>query len=226
MINEEDLKEYRENGRKLFRSAENLRSSSVDLSALMESLEKVLSKGGIGDVRDAKDAEIEDSDWTDWFNCACSRNKDVRNKNPGKKGPASVVGTLTYIVRLCGAENATEQNLDWPWMDQTCLIMGWHKEKGEYWWIEFFDPNNSEAENICHHGNGLWGWQDTGYEDAADAAYYGGFFFALPIFALRNESDLMKFVLEPLKILFEADHPHTVAAEALAGVPVLTPAAG
>lgn len=36
----------------------------------------------------------------------------------------------------------------------------------------------------------------------------------------------MKFVLEPLKILFEAKHPHTVAAEALAGVPVLTPAAG
>lgn len=223
MITEEDLKEYRENGRKLFRSTENLRRSSDDLSALMDSLEEMLSKGkaDIGEV-EATDKKNK-FDKTDWVARASLRNWKVKCETEEEP-----VGALTYIVRLCGAEDAIEQDLDRPWLDQACLIMGWHKcddyeECDSFWSVGDFDSHN--AKNLHHRGNGLWAWPWQ-YEDGEADEYYGGFFFALPIFALKDERDLMKFVLEPLKILFEAKHPHTVAAEALAGVPVLTPAAG
>ena len=213
MITSED----RENGRKLFRSTENLWRSSDDLSALMDSLEEMLSKGkaDIGEV-EATDKKNK-FDKTDWVARASLRNWKVKGET--EEEPA---GALTYIVRLCGDEDAIEQDLDRPWLNQACLIMGWHK-CDDFWSVGDFDSH--DAKNLHHRGNGLWAyfWQ---HEDGEADEYYGGFFFALPIFALKDERDLMKFVLKPLKILFEAKHPHTVAAEALAGVPVLTPAAG
>ena len=76
MITSED----RENGRKLFRSAGNLWQSSDDLSALMRSLEEMLSKGkaDIGEV-EATDKKNK-VDKTDWVARASLRNWDVKGE--------------------------------------------------------------------------------------------------------------------------------------------------
>ena len=97
--------------------------------------------------------------------------------------------------------------------------MGWHKGETAYWDIEYFEPY--KLGDLQYRGNGLWTWADEG------AKYYNyNGFFALPIFVLKDENDLKNFVLKPLETLFNAENAGDVAAEAFAGVPVLTPAAG
>jgi len=102
----------------------------------MRRLEDMLSEG----KADIGEVEVTDKknkvDKTDWVARASLRNWDVKGETEEEE-PA---GALTYIVRLCGAEDATEPHPDWPWLDQACLIMGWHKGETAYWNIEYFEP--------------------------------------------------------------------------------------
>ena len=168
-------------------------------------------KVDIGEIEDA--GEEDESDETDWVTWACSGNAKVRVRK-AKRGRASFAGTVTCIIRLCGSEDAAEQDPGWPWLNQACLIMGWHKND-DFWYLENFEPAN--VANVHHRGDGLWAWQDA--DDKGDYA----FFFALPIFALRDEGELKRLALTPLKVLFEADDPRAAAAAAFNGVPVLQP---
>lgn len=117
------------------------------------------------------------------------------------------------MVRLCETEDSEPDQERWPWLDQASLIIGWHTNK-EYWSITDFGvhPDNT----LIYRNSGLWQW------DGGDIIQ-DGYFFALPLFAPRNEIDLQRFVAAPLLELFASKSPSTAAEEALRDVPILTP---
>lgn len=197
-------------GQTLFQSAENLRKSALDLDALMESVWDVLSEESFagGEVREAN--KEDDSFGNDWVTPIYTGNGEVRGK--GKGSPR--LGTITYVVRLCGNDAPVTQRPDWPWLDQACLFIGWHKQN-DFWGPEDFEP--SEAESLHHRGDGLWAYKD--HDDNEDY----GFFFVLPIFELKNEKNVKEYIVNPLKHLFNADDPKSVAEDALGEAPVLLP---
>lgn len=216
MTNEEII----ENGRRLFKSAENLRQSSPDLDALMESLWEIAKeKDFFGEIEDLGD---EDVGWSvGWLANAHAYNAAVfsypesvpgqrgRRKNPTK------IGTLTFILRLCNSGELEDHTAKWPWLDQACLILGWHPKdnSNEQWWIDNFTPDEESQAAIHHFGHGLWAWRGDGRNYA--------YFFVLPIFAFRTEEDLKKIALRPLKKLFHSDDPVRAAEEVLSDVPAL-----
>ena len=74
-----------ESGRKLFQSAENLRRSSTDLDALIDSLWEMLSEQevDIGEVEYAN--KEDDDDGTDWVSWVYSYNMKIRSRKGGRK---------------------------------------------------------------------------------------------------------------------------------------------
>lgn len=202
-----------EHSQRLFQSAENLRKSALDLDALMESVWNVLSEESFegGEVRGA-DKE-DDSFGNYWVTPIHTGNGEVRGK--GKGSPR--LGTITYLVRLCGNDAPVTQPPDWPWLDKACLFIGWHKHN-DFWGPEDFEP--SEAEKLHHKGYGLWAYKD--HDDNEDY----GYFFVLPIFALKDEKDVKERCVDPLKVLFATKDPKSVAKDALGGSPVLLPSSG
>lgn len=199
-----------EEGKTLFRSAENLRRAALDLNALMDSIWDILSEETFlgGEVRDAH--KEDDYFGNDWITPIYASNGEVRGKGKG----APRLGTITYVVRLCGNSVPFAPLPNLPWLDQACLFIGWHKGN-DYWGPEDFEP--SEEANLHHRGRGLWAYRE--HEDSED---YGNF-FALPIFALRTEDDLKRIVVEPLKKLFQAKDPELVVEDTLRDIPVLMP---
>lgn len=195
-----------ENGRKLFRSAENLRRSSLDLDALMESLHEIVMEETFADGAIEKVKGEDESSGTDWVTHIYTDNYKIRRTGRGR----ALLGTITFVVRLCGEEEPVD-GPDWPWLDQACLLVCWHKDVDDHWYAGNFEP--SEEAHIRDHRNGLWSWQ----HDGEDWSY----FFALPIFSLRNEADLRRLVVKPFKILFESDDIPGAIAAAFMNVPVL-----
>ncbi|PLS21967.1 hypothetical protein C0U40_05865 [Amylibacter cionae] len=202
-----------ENGKILFQSAENLMQAALDLDALMESIWDLLAEETFlgGEMKDSSHAD--DNSGNDWITPIYSANGEVRGK--GKGSPR--LGTITYVVRLCGKGSLLPPLPNWPWLEQASLFVGWHK-LNDYWGPEDFEP--SEADNLHHRGHGLWA-----YRDEKDRQDYGHF-FALPLFSLRTENDLKRFIVTPLKTLFQADDLEAVVKEALREVPVLLPSSG
>jgi len=190
MTNEEIL----ENGRNLFQSAENLRQSAPDLDALMASLSDLLSKETFAGGKAKYASREDDSSGNDWIATTYTGNFEVRGQGRG----APRIGTITYVVRLCGNDAPSSQDPTWPWLDQACLFVGWHRNH-DYWGPEDFEP--SEARNLHHRKHGLWAYCHP--EENEDSAY----FFAVPIFALQNEKDLRCVVVDPLTTLFQNDSP-------------------
>lgn len=211
-----------ESGRRLFQSAENLRQSAPDLNALMLSIWEALEETTLfGDVEDLGDEGTGGDE--EWLTTAYAYNAAVFSspeRLQGQRGPSKKpkrIGTLTFIVRLCGQRGVEEYTAKWPWLDQACLIVGWHPKDNpdDNWVIDNFDPEDENLAGIIHVGNGLWAWQEQGKKYA--------YFFAIPIFAFRNENDLKRLALRPLKILFDSDDPVHAAEEALRGVLALQP---
>ncbi len=216
-------KEIEDNGKRLFLSAENLRKSAADLDALMDSLWEAVEKSDfLGEIDDLGD---EDGGGKGkWLAPAYAYNASVLSqplRKPGQKGrqpKAKKIGTITMVVRICNSEDIDLAEAPaWPWLSQACLIIGWHPEDNpdDQWYISDFDPSEKSKQCIHYITNGLWKWHD----DDTDYSY----FFALPIFALRDETDLRRYVLTPLKTLFNADDPASEAQEALKDIPVLKP---
>ena len=154
-----------ENGQRLFQSAENMRRSALDLDALMESLWDLLLEETFagGEVKDA--SREDDSSGNDWITPTYTGNGEIRSK--GKGSPR--LGTITYVVRLCGNGAPTSELPNWPWLNQACLFVGWHKSN-DYWGPEDFEP--SEADNLHHRGQGLWAYGDR--EGIEDYGYFLG----------------------------------------------------
>lgn len=211
-----------ENGQRLFQSAENLRKSAPDLDALLESLwDTLVDKRFFGDVRDIGDEDPGGKGV--WLSCGYAFNAGVLSRPkrlPGQKGPSrkpKQIGTVSIIARLCNSDNIEDDIPNWPWLNQACLIMGWHPKahSEDNWEIENFDPNEDSISCIKYVGDGLWVWD----EDHQDYAY----FFALPLYALRNEMDVKRYALHPLKTLFESKAPKSEAKCTLDKIPVLMP---
>lgn len=198
-----------EAGRRLFQSAENLRRSANDLDALLDSLWEMLVERRV-DLGEIKEADDENGGGKNaWLATAWAYNAtvmDTAERPAGARGRPRRPrprGTVTFLVRLCGFEDAQEPKPDWPWLDQACLIVGWHRGAGkedDFWEIANFEPSQGEGF-IRSAGKKVWAW----HEDGEDYAR----FFALPIFALRNEDDLKNHVLRPLKVLFEGGGAET-----------------
>lgn len=213
-----------ENGRRLFQSAENLRRSAVDLDAMMESLwESIEKKEFFGEIIDLGD---EDAGGVgEWVASAYAFNAGIVShpkRSPGQRGPSKKpkqVGTISIITRLCNSDDFDGETPNWPWLNQACLILGWHPKENpeDHWEIENFIPSDESRACIVHLGHGLWSWRDE--EGEGDYA----FFFLLPIFALSSETNLKDFAMRPLKNLFDAQDPWFVAKEVLQDVPVLLP---
>lgn len=208
-----------ENGRILARSARNVASASQELYPMLATLWEMLEKEktSLGRIEDAGDDET----WkNEWFPLSFGHNADVfefierREGQKGRLRKGERLGTVTMLVRLCGDSSTNDGDADWPWLDQACLLIGWHCYE-DYWIAENFDASSDNIEYVRHIGNGLWSWYE-GNEDCS-------FFFALPIFALQSEVDLKTKVIEPLIKLFNSDAPVDLAEAAFAGVPVLTP---
>lgn len=214
--------EIPEHGRKLFQSAENLRRSAASLQGMMDSLwEEIEEKEFFGECEDLDEEEITDSE--NWFTTAYARNAGILSRParaPSQKGrpkDPKQIGTISIVARLCNSDDIDGNLPDWPWLNQACLIVGWHPKQNpdDCWEIENFNPEDENLASIVHVGDGLWAWR----ESEGDYAY----FFVLPIFALTNEDALKRFALRPVKTLFDADDPKTVAEVALRDVPVLLP---
>ena len=183
----------------LYRSAENLRLASDELNAMMHSLWNMLAerKVDLGEIEDIGDeGEIE----TDWVVTAYAFNAKVlggpKEDGPQKRGRKKQIGTVTLLVRLCGSGEIEAGAPDWPWLKRACLIVGWHTgdNRGDWWGVENFEPS-SGADYIRNNGGRVWTWFE---EDEAYAS-----FFVVPVSALKDDGDLKRHVLEPLKKLFE-----------------------
>ncbi len=217
--------EIAENGRRLFQSTENLRKSIPDLYALIDSLRNFVEEEEFfGEVTDLGDEDAGGKG--EWLSTAYAYNAGVMSspkRVQGQKGPnksPKQIGTISIITRLCNSDDLNDAIPAWPWLNQACLIVAWHPKDNpeDNWEIENFEPNDENVVSIVHLGKGLWSWR----EDEKDYAY----FFVLPIFALRNEFDLKRFALHPLKLLFDADDPGAVAEDAFRNVHVLMPQSG
>ncbi|PFG64306.1 hypothetical protein AXZ77_2941 [Thioclava sp. ES.031] len=212
-----------EHGRKLFQSATNLRKSAPQLDSLLDSLwEKAQDEKYFGDVVDL--GEGSGGGAKAWIAPAYSYNAGIapspHKKNKGKKqANKAPFGTISFIVRLCNAIDANEDLPDWPWLTQACLIIGWHpnKEHDDKWNIENFEAVDENQVAIRFAGEGLWAWRDEGGDE--DYAY----FYVLPLFALTDDEKAEECALQPLKALFEAADPVSVAKEAFGNAPVLLP---
>lgn len=210
----------------LFQSAENLRRSSRDLDALMNSLWEMLEGRtvDIGEITDAGD-EGEDGEGG-WVTTAYAYNADVWTapaaRAPGQRGRnprPNRIGTISMIVRICGRGDACANEMDWPWLQQACLIIGWHKVE-DYWGLEDFEPENTPY--TIHSGSGLWRWEEEEHSNQDSREGYA-YFFVIPIFEIKDESSIKELVLKPLKKLFDADDPAKVAEQVLSDLPVLRP---
>lgn len=216
MTNEEII----ENGRRLFQSAENLRQSAPDLDALMQSLWEAV-EGIFGEIEDLGDEDTGgDGEWLATayaYNAAVLSVPERVSGQRGRRKKPKQIGSLTFIVRLCNSGDIEEHTVKWPWLDQACLILGWHSKDNpeDNWEIDNFNPEDENLSAIIHVENGLWAWQEHGENYA--------YFFAIPIFALQNENDLKRLALRPLKELFDSDDPVRAAKEAFSNVPVLRP---
>lgn len=211
-----------EHGRKLFQSATNLRKSAPDLDALLESLwEEVQDEKYFGDVVDLGDEDGGGA--KEWIASAYVFNAgiwpDTQKKDRGRKKNKTPSGTISFLVRLCNRMDVDEDLPDWPWLNQACLIVGWHPKENheDTWEIENFEVVDDNRKAIRHAGDGLWAWHET--EADEDYAY----FYALPIFALTGEKTARQFILQPLKTLFDAADPKSIAKQTLRDVPVLLP---
>lgn len=206
--------EITENGRRLFLSAQNLRRSAPDLNALMDSLWEAVEAEYFGPFQDLGD---EDSCDHGWMSTGYAYNAAVLSRGKSGQPLKKSIGSLTFIVRLCNTGEIEDGSVDWPWLDQACLILGWHgsDRTNDYWEIGNFDPTDENMASIAHAGSGLWAW-------APDGEHYSHF-FVIPIFALRNEHDLKKYALRPLKALFDSEDPVATAPEALKDVPAMHP---
>ncbi len=212
-----------EHGRRLFQSATNLRKAAPHLDALLDSLwEKAQKEKYFGGVVDL--GEENGGGAKEWIAPAYSYNGGIepypQKKNKGKKqAKQAPFGTISFIVRLCNATDANEDLPDWPWLNQACLIVGWHpdNEEEDKWRLEDFEAVHENRVTIRHAGGGLWAWRDEGEDE--DCAYV----YVLPIFALTDEESAEEYALRPLKALFEAADPVSLAKEALRNVPVLLP---
>lgn len=194
----------------LFDSAANVMRSAQNLDTLFSSLYDILSTTDFGG-RNEDDSGSDSSAGNDWITPVYSANILVKQLGRGNRPPR---GRITYLVRLSGVED-DDRALDWPWQSHACVIVGWHHGAKHSWAPEDFEP--SQRGSIHHIGNGIWGW-GNGPQTVAN-----GYFFVLPLFALRSDNDLRRLVAQPLRALFVAEDPRTVAAEALADVPVLGP---
>lgn len=206
-----------ENGRWLFQSAQNVRRSNADLNALLESLEEIVEKGYFKQIERLED---EDTAYeSDWISTGFAYNASVRMPRIPPQRKDRHIGSLTFIVRLCNLAEAENEPIDWPWLDQACLIVAWHRSQSDddQWEIENFEPTDENVASIYHRGGGVWEWKP----EPSDK--YKAYFFAIPIFSLRNESDLKRYALAPLKALFYSEDPVTSARDVLKGVPAMQP---
>lgn len=210
-----------EESRILNRSARNVGSAWLELGPMLDALWEMLEKEetSLGSIEDAGYDEVG---FNGWCCSSYSYNANVFEFIERKKGQKGCLrkgdrlGTITLLVRLCGDTNTDEEEAIWPWHDQACLFVGWHSLEGnreDKWEAGHFDASSENINSIRHFDHGLWAWSDEG----KDYAY----FFALPIFAVQSAKDLMKYVIEPLKVLFPSETPREVAERALKGVPVL-----
>lgn len=217
-----------EHGQMLFQSAENLRRSAASLQGMMDSLWDEIEKKKFSDEFEYwGDEEITDN--KGWMTTAYAYNVGVLScpeRAAGQRGPSKKpkqIGSVSIIARLCNSRDIDGEQHSWPWLNQACLIVGWHSkqnlddhwEPDDHWEIGHFEPEDENMASIVHVANGLWAWRG----DEVDYSY----FFVLPIFALTNEDDLKRFALRPAKTLFNADDPKALAQETFREVPVLFP---
>lgn len=211
-------------GRALARSALNLTSSGPDLQAMIDALSELLQKQSNSDREFSYCGETQDID-NAWLYRSAGYNFDVFEvveRSKGQRGASRKpkrLGTVTIWLRLCEAACDVPE-VDWPWKDQACLIVGWHNREGnreDYWNAWDIDPTAETIDHIRHIGHGLWSWRGTEGEELIDYS----FFFALPVFALNSEKDLMHYAIKPLIMLFQYQSPAEALPEALIDVPVL-----
>ena len=200
------LEETASNDQFLFRSAANIRRASVELTAMLDSLWRMLVSGEI-DLGKIVDAGVGDDTGADWVTKSLAYYAKVIGCRRRQ------LGTITFLIRLCGREETGGDLPNWPWLDRACLIVGWHtgddKKRFDCWEAEHFEPSFG-ADNIRNDSGRVWTCIEEG------EAYSS--FFVVPVSALKDDSDLKKHVLEPLKALFEGGDPESAFPD---GSPVL-----
>ncbi|WP_321339104.1 hypothetical protein [Breoghania sp.] len=211
-----------ENGRKLARSARNIAFAGKELEAMLVALREMLQNetDRLGRIEDDDDEFVGGGEWIRrayGYNANVFENVQRRQGQKGRLRNGERLGTITMLVRLCGDPSATDADVDWPWIDQACLIVGWHNhedEREEFWWAEHFEISSENLLHIKHINQGLWSWQ----LDDCDYAY----FYVIPIFELNSEEKLKKYVVDPLVKLFHQEGSIRELNSAFEGVPVLS----
>lgn len=203
--------EQQEKGENLWRSAQNILQSSRELETLFETAKEVLSENppmmeGQKLVVDWDDGPEESEGGNDWITMTWSDHANVYlPKARHQKKPRMVASLSLHLILVDnGNESAAPR---WKWRGQPSLIIGWHRaeettaslwDDESYWWNSCFDPNDQDCvSSIVPAGEHTWSW----YEDGEISRSFG--LFAVPLFALKDENDLLTHVVDPLKKLFE-----------------------
>ena len=205
-------------GRRLFQSAENLRRSAPDLDSLLNAvfdlIEAEPATSVFGNVERGEDEDGGGKGF--WLATAFAFNAIVMK--PGRRrlrtrNDRRQIGTVTMVIRLCGSEDVPVPAPDWPWLDQSTLIIGWHlsPDKEDVWEIENFEPSTGGG-HISYIGNRIWQWRQPN-----DGDYH---FFVLPLFSLRDEDDVSRHVVAPLRVLFAGGAAESAFPD---GSPALVP---
>lgn len=213
-----NLEDIIKNGESLFQSAQNVRNSARDMQALLDSVwERMKKREFFGEMMDLEDDYARDD--FEWLLTAYAYNAQIMSAPPktgkGRPPKSKPIGSISIIVRLCNPDPLPEDVPDWPWLNQACLIIAWCNENSAdvYWSVGGFDLTSENKRCIEHRGNGVWGWQDD----------CSGHFYVLPLFALRGEAEIDRFVVNPLQALLNADDLDAASVTAFNDAPVLTP---
>ncbi|MBP0484283.1 hypothetical protein [Sagittula salina] len=208
-----------EKGRVLASSTSNIVRAWQELYPMLDTLWQRL-KTGFADVGAIDDAGADDTGFKGFDHASYGWQFNVveRVKRlPGQRGRTRKprqFGTISLHIRFCSDPESEFVETNWPWIDQACLIVGWHEgeDEGVHWTSPDYDPVEQAAVEIHHDGHGLWGWGEG-----------GAYFFALPVFSMKSEEDLDRKVIAPLKALFGNEDKPALAATALAGTGALMP---
>lgn len=169
-------------GRTLSISARNILKSEKDLNAILEFLINNIEIIGGWKIHNQ---EI-DFYKVDWIRGSYFKSIVIRSNNGGRP----IIGSISFGVWLTGRY---ENNLkfDWPWLNQACLIIGWHKgNKPSVWSVDNFEPLQDNFSYLPPSSGRIRAWKDGERED--------GWFFLIPIGACKSENDLRRHILQPL----------------------------
>lgn len=197
--------EQENSARNLWQSVRNIHRSAAHLDVLMDSLKEMI-EGECFDGGEVRfNSKIDDEyAGNNWISMSRSMHAEIWTEEPAdRRRRPRQFGTISiHLIIHDGSDEMLDVN--WPWRGQPSLIACWSRPEVRtegweeyYMYAENFNPEDEDnLECIARFSPRVWHWK-------SDGECSGAFFFAVPVFSLRDERDIKKHVIKPLKNFFE-----------------------